>query len=782
MSFLSKTDTHIFRALKIILAACLLTPLLAWSLVIFPYTAPKAFIFRILVEIAAVFYFYLVLKYPANFFTPLFKGGRGGILNLSVLVFLLISFLSAIFGADFYTSWWGNLERMIGVWGLLHFVAFFFLLSAVFRVDGSGKQIPPNLPLQREEKNKIPPFLKGGEGGFKDQDFSRQLMKISVAVSAVISLLAICQHFFSLGDLLPQVDRVSSTLGNAGFLGTYLIFNIFLAGYLLLSELVVILSEAKNLARMGGSRIRERSFGLRPQDDKRKYFRSAVYCLLLIVNCLALLLSGTRGAYLGLGAGIIVFLVLIIFMPTSDVIPAQAGIQGPGSWVPSSLKLWRASKPGMTKKKKQFVFLLLVLIFILIGSLFLFRNSGFVKNNPTLSRLTSISLSDTTAQSRLILWQGAWQAWQEKPLFGFGPENFEVAISKYLSPRLANYEAYGTDRAHNFIFDYGVAIGWLGLLSYLAIFGAAGWGLIKNFCHSERSVGKAKNLEKDPSAWRPQDDRARFLFSTVFLSLLAAYLVQNFFIFDSFISYLMLFFILAMIAGSNLSTCEVERLAQNSFQPPFTKGGEKQNPPLFKGGLGGIYLPWHKKLILFLFVFFIIFSLYSFNFKPLLAAHRANQILSLPSADAAQSAPLLEDALDLGTFGSAEAAYQAALDYIIKINRQPALAQNEEFYNIAAGELSKIIERSPNRARNYVVLAWLNLYFSNQHLDRINESISLAGQIMELSPTKKDAYLILVAGYSLSGQTTKAQEVVSQAESIDVKMGEEVRSYYEKLK
>ncbi|MBU2037140.1 hypothetical protein KJ866_03035, partial [Patescibacteria group bacterium] len=138
--------------------------------------------------------------------------------------------------------------------------------------------------------------------------------------------------------------------------------------------------------------------------------------------------------------------------------------------------------------------------------------------------------------------------------------------------------------------------------------------------------------------------------------------------------------------------------------------------------------------------------------------------------------------LSFNTFASPEIAYQAAIDYIDKISQNPALAQNEEFYNAAAGELAKIIEQSPNRARNYVALAWLNLYFSSQDSSRINEAINLGNKIKELSPNKKDAYLILVAGYALSGQADKAQEVISWALVIDGKMGEEVKAYWEKIR
>ncbi|MBU1102210.1 hypothetical protein KJ853_00955, partial [Patescibacteria group bacterium] len=96
-SFLSKIDKKILWLIKILLGLCLAAPLFVSSGLLFPYTAPKAFAFRILVEIAAVFYFYLCLRYPA--FRP-----KKTPLILTVLAFLGIWFLSTLLSVDFSLS------------------------------------------------------------------------------------------------------------------------------------------------------------------------------------------------------------------------------------------------------------------------------------------------------------------------------------------------------------------------------------------------------------------------------------------------------------------------------------------------------------------------------------------------------------------------------------------------------------------------------------------------------------------------------------------------------
>jgi O-antigen ligase len=642
MPFLSKTDIRILRAVKILLGLCLLAPLLMSSSILFPYTAPKVFIFRILVEIAAVFYFYLALKHPE--FRP-----KKTALNLAVLVFLAVYFLASFLGADFYLSFWGNLERGIGFWGLLHFAVFFLMLTSVFQ-------------NQKDWQN---------------------LLRVSIGASALVASLAIGQHFFGLGDLLPQVGRVYSTIGNASFLATYLVFNIFFAGY---------------LAFLSFHEVRRNSKLL-----------SVVYCLLLIVNSFALFLTGTRGALLGLLSGFIVFLLLLFF----------------GSF------LNKDNKKFNVLRRWSLVFLILIFIFVVL--IFSFRHTSFVQNNSILARLTATSLSGATVQSRLILWQSAWQAWQTKPILGFGLENFEVAVAPYLSPKIADYEAFSLDRAHNFIFDYGVTGGGFGFLAYLCLFVAAGFYLTKRA-------------------------RENFYFSSIFGSLLVAYLVQNFFVFDTFISYLMLFFSLAFI--SNLLTSQVERLGRHETSFSF-----------------------FKKIIFLFVVFCSLFTVYSFNLKPLLASNLANQILSLPPENFQQATPILNEALALKTFASDEIIYQTTLDYLDKINSAPQLAQKENFYKTASEQLTKIIERSPSQPRNYIALAWLDLYFAQAEPERVFEAIQLAEKIRVLSPTKKDAYMILVAAYALQeGGQQKAAEVVKQAKAVDIEMGEEVGKYWEKLK
>lgn len=635
-----QTDRNILLIVKILLGLCLITPLFISSSLLFPYTSAKAFAFRILIEISAAFYFYLALKYPE--FRP-----KKSLLNLAILTFLFTSILSAIFGVDFYLSFWGNLERMVGFWGLLHFVLFFFLLAAVFK---------------------------------KGKDWLN-LLKISVGASSLVSFLALVQALGGWGMLLPFEQRVFGTLGNPAYLAGYLIFNIFFAGYL---------------------------FALSIKQAESKKWEKFIWGAAIFLQFIVIFLTGTRGALVGLLFGTIFFIIcLAIFHPQARI--------------------------------KKYFLVALILIFILGGFIFAFRQNDFIKNNSFLGRLASVSFKEVTVQNRLILWQSSWQAWQERPIFGWGLENFEPAINKYFDARLNPYEAW-YDRAHNFLFDYGIADGWIGLASYLFLIGAAAFYL--------------KRVAKQ-----------NFYFSIFFGGLLLAYLVQNLFIFDNFASYLMLFFVLVLI----------------SFVYEQTIASQKKTDRDLSQKIGNTNLNFLKKLAVLVLTVLAAFSIYFLNIEPMAASHQAQQTLSLPPEELNQT-PLLAQALSQKNFGRNEIVYQVVLDYLDKIQAMPSLVKNEDFYKLGSSALDQSIGQEPLEIRSYVALAWLNLYFSSQDTLRIDLAISQADKIKALSPNKKDSYFLLVAAYAMKNDQINAQAQIESLRKFDQFSADQLQNYYNKLK
>jgi len=217
-------------------------PLLMEKHFLFPFITVKTCFFYILVDILLVCYLLLLTK--KKLYPPKSK----------LLYFLLglvgLRFILDILGINFVRSFWGNYERMFGLYTWLHLLIYLWIILSVYNTR------------QR--------YLK--------------LFDVSIFVGLLVSIYGIFQKFglyfwvvLETGD-----ERVYSTLGNAAFLAGYLLINIFLALYLS--------SKKKSL-------------------NWRVFYFSAI-----IINLFVLFSTATRGALVGLFAAVVVmFLFALIF-------------------------------------------------------------------------------------------------------------------------------------------------------------------------------------------------------------------------------------------------------------------------------------------------------------------------------------------------------------------------------------------------------------------------------------------------------------------------------------
>jgi tetratricopeptide (TPR) repeat protein len=122
----------------------------------------------------------------------------------------------------------------------------------------------------------------------------------------------------------------------------------------------------------------------------------------------------------------------------------------------------------------------------------------------------------------------SWEAFKERPVLGWGQENFKIAYNRYFDPEYLYYEGAWFDRAHNKIAEVAVQTGVIGLIGYISIFFFGLLGLMRFI--------------------RTRSSSAERLLPVCVIMLGSAYVVQNLFLFDTPTSYMMFFSSLAFVA------------------------------------------------------------------------------------------------------------------------------------------------------------------------------------------------------------------------------------------
>lgn len=164
----------------------LLMPAIFWPVVIFPFVYSKLAFFQILIGLT--FPAYLVLAWREKRHRP-----RPAMLYLAVGAYFIAIILSTIFSVDPARSWWGNQERMNGLFTLLHFFA--WLTMAV--------------------------------GMLKTWPQWRKLLNYQVGLSGVMAIVAILQKPFPRLLSFQAGPRVGGLLDNPIYMAAYQIFSFF---------------------------------------------------------------------------------------------------------------------------------------------------------------------------------------------------------------------------------------------------------------------------------------------------------------------------------------------------------------------------------------------------------------------------------------------------------------------------------------------------------------------------------------------------------------------------
>ena len=315
--------------------------------------------------------------------------------------------------------------------------------------------------------------------------YKRNLLLATLSAAGIIALSVwLGNEGFNAGGKILSQSRGGGLLGNSSFAATYLLFAVFLG-------LMIIFSRETFSKGM-------RRFALAITIlivTSPVFVNFGLWSLAIsfksIFSAPQLLLGSGRGAAVGIILGIIVALAF-------KLIYAQK-------------KLWKIVGIG-------------IIVASVLGYIFF-----FVSIQRAGTPLQAV-FEEQAGSNRLIFWDIARDAITDKPILGWGLENFRVPFHRNFNPALlrdTNSSEPWTDRAHNIFYDMTVTGGYVGLILFLIVIGSLIWGIYY--------AGVKKLL----STWS-----AAFLLGAMY-----AYLFQGLFVFDTIFSYLMLGLLYAFVFG-----------------------------------------------------------------------------------------------------------------------------------------------------------------------------------------------------------------------------------------
>lgn len=398
----------------------LLTPFVVTPDTIFPFVVGKAVYSRSLIE--CVFGIWAILA----LFRPAYRPPRSWLLLL-LAVNVGVSVLAACFGVSPQRSFWSTYERMQGVVDLIHWFAFAVVLASVLRTE---------------------------------RDW-RIVLNLNMGAGLIMIVLAICLYCFE-DTLFSTYDpdkrfvdeserfgvgargRISATFGNPLYLAAYLMMNCLLAaGFLVLSLISTVPSSVDSLLQKES----ERKGPFLKSDEKhvplRLWMQRCFWGTVVTLGLWALSLTGARGAFLGFLAGIGVLGALLISQSRS--------------WI---ISLTHVKRLGILVCAAGLI------VFVTFES----REQFTVGiSNSLLNRLLSYESEQESIRARLEAWKVGLRGFIERPLLGWGPENYIVIFGSYASADM--HETGINDSSHNKFIEESVAKGIFGQVIYFTLWG-----------------------------------------------------------------------------------------------------------------------------------------------------------------------------------------------------------------------------------------------------------------------------------------------------------------------
>ena len=445
-------EARLATAIRIALALVIVAPLIVMTdplpHTLFPYVVGKALWSRTLIEIAFGLWIILVLRDSSYRFPKSW--------TLAVLgVYVAIALLATVFSVSPTRSMWSTFERMQGWVDLAHWFTFVVVLVSTHRTWVHW----------------------------------RTLLNFNLGVSIVIGLLGLTQFFdIRVFDYLQYRDRLDITLGNPTYVGGYMLVSFFIAAAFL-AESYLDRSAAETRGRAVDRRRRRRA----QQDGglsaiPEEHIWRAFWITAIVLSLVMVFLSGTRSAAAALAAGVLAF-----------------GI---------GYAIWGGSRPlrkwtiGATIAMAALASMLVVIVLVRAGS----ETERINAPGAMIERLLNTGVRDRSVEGRIAAAQVGVDAFLDRPVLGWGPENYSVGYDRHVGPEVFAKGTISFDQAHNKLIEELTTKGLLGLLGYLAVWVSIAVVFFR----------KARHLSQHKQA-----------FAFLLGAALIVYFTQNLFLFDT---------------------------------------------------------------------------------------------------------------------------------------------------------------------------------------------------------------------------------------------------------
>ncbi len=235
--------------------------------IFFPFIGGKDYFFRFAVELALIFFMlWWAVEARNGEVESLVKTSFKNPLFIAVSAFVVMVLLACLFAYDMNAAFWSNYERGESGFQMIHYYIFFALLVLLMRTEKDWKNL------------------------FKSSLVAAGLMIVyglfgNFGVNGFIGSYAGSQAPNGIWHKLID-GRFQGSLGNPAYVAPYLIFSMFYAGYLW-------------VRRQASARM--------------NIWANIGYSVMIAVFLLFFILSQTRGAFLGLGVGVFVLVLYLIF-------------------------------------------------------------------------------------------------------------------------------------------------------------------------------------------------------------------------------------------------------------------------------------------------------------------------------------------------------------------------------------------------------------------------------------------------------------------------------------